>query len=64
MRPVFNLEPKYRVTVLTREECTRGLGTPLAVKGLIWFVVGSRTVEGTGAGVYGQSIGRRLSISL
>jgi len=47
MRPVFNLEPKYRVTVLTREECTRGPETPLAVKGLVWFIVGSRTVEGT-----------------
>jgi hypothetical protein len=34
------------------------------VKGLIWFTDGSRTVERTGAGVYGQSVGRRLSISL
>jgi len=64
MRPVFNLEPKYRVTVLTGEECTRGPGTPLVVKGLVWFIVGSRTVEGTGAGVCGQSVGRRLSICL
>jgi hypothetical protein len=59
MRPVFNLEPKYRVTVLTREECTRLPGTPPAVKGLIWFTVGSRTMEGTG-----HSVGRRLSISV
>ena len=28
MRPVFNLEPKYRVTILTREEWTRRPGTP------------------------------------
>jgi len=34
MRPVFNLEPKYRVTLWTREEWTRGPGTPV-VKGLV-----------------------------
>jgi hypothetical protein len=48
MKPVFNLEPKYSVTMLTREKWTRGPGTPPAVKGLIWFKDGSRTVEGTG----------------
>ena len=52
MKPVFNLEPKYRVTMLTREEWTRGPGNPPAVKGLIWLTDGSRIVEGTGAGVY------------
>jgi ribonuclease HI len=31
--------------------------------GLVWFTNGSRTVEGTGAGVCGQSVGRRFSIS-
>jgi len=64
MRPVFKLEPKYRVNILTREEWTRGHGTPPAVKGLIWFTDVSRTVKGTEAGVYGQSVGRRFSISL
>ena len=34
------------------------------VKGLVWYTDGSRTVEGTGAGVYGQSANRRLSIPL
>jgi len=63
MKPVFNLEPKYRVTMLTREEWTRGPGTPPVVKGLVWFMDGSWTVEGTWAGVYGQSANRRLSIS-
>ena len=63
MKPVFNLEPKYRVTTLTREEWTRGSRTPPVVKGLVWFTDGSRTVEGTGAGVYGQSANRGLSIS-
>jgi ribonuclease HI len=33
-------------------------------KRLFWFTDGSRTAEGTGAGVYGQSADRRLSISL
>jgi hypothetical protein len=64
MKPVFNLEPKYRVTMLTSEEWTRGPGTPPAVKGLVWFTRGSRIMQGTRAGVYGQSVGRRFSISL
>jgi hypothetical protein len=55
MKPVFNLEPKYRVTMLTREELTSGPGTPPAIKGLVWFSEGSRTEEGTGSWVYGQS---------
>ena len=46
MRLVYNLEPKYRVTMLTREEWISGPGTPPAVKGLVWFTDGSRTTEG------------------
>jgi len=34
------------------------------VKGLVWFTDGSRTAEGTGAGVYEHSVNRRLSIPL
>jgi hypothetical protein len=34
------------------------------VKGLIWFTDGFRTAEGTVAGVCGQSVDRRLNISL
>jgi ribonuclease HI len=64
MRPACNLEPKYRVTKLTREEWTSGTGAPSVVKGLVWFTDGSRMREGTGAGVYGQSVGSRLSFSL
>jgi hypothetical protein len=64
LKPVSDLEPKYRITLLTREEWTRGPRTPPAVKWLIWFTDGSRTAEGTGAGVYEQSANRRLSISL
>ena len=53
MKPVFNLEPKYRVTMLTRKEWTRGSGNPPAVKGLVWFTDGSRTPERTGTRTYG-----------
>ena len=63
MKPVFHLEPKYSVTMLTREEWTTCPRTP-AVKGLVWFTDGSRTTEGTGSGVYWLSANRRLSISL
>jgi hypothetical protein len=56
MKPVFNLEPKYKVT-------KRGPGTPPAVKGLVWFTGGSRTVEGTRAGVYGQSVEKAQNFS-
>jgi hypothetical protein len=63
MRSAFNFEPKYRVTMLTGEDMTKGTGTPPVVKGLIWFTDGS-TMEGTSTGVYGQSVGRRLSFSL
>jgi len=62
-RPTLNREPKYRVTILTREKWTRGPWTPV-VKGLVGFMDGSRMTEGTGAGVCGQSSGRRLSISM
>jgi hypothetical protein len=65
MRPAYNSEPKYRVTLLTREEWTKGTGTPPVVKGLVWYTDGSKMQDGrTGASVYGQSEGRRLSISL
>ena len=64
MRPAFNLEPKYRATILMREGWTKATGATPAVKGLVWFTDGSKMREGTGAGVYGQSAGRRLSFSL
>jgi hypothetical protein len=63
IKTAFNYETKYRVTMLTREEWTRGTGTPPAIKVLIWFTDGSR-MEGTGAGVYGKSMERRLRVSL
>jgi len=63
-RLAFNFEPTYRVTMLTKEECSRGPGTPPIVKGLIWYTDGSRTWGETWAGVWGKSLGRRHSISL
>ena len=50
--------------MLAREEWTRSPRTPPVVKGLVWYTDGSRTAEGTGAGVCGQSANRRLSIPL
>jgi len=64
MRPVFNFEPMYRVTMLTTKEWTGGPDTPPAVKGIFWCTEGSRAPRETGAGFYGQSSGRRLSICL
>jgi len=52
MRPAFNLEPKYRVNMLTREEYTTGPGTPPVVKGLVWFQVGLRQWRGLGWGLW------------
>jgi len=46
MRPAFNFEPKYRVTMLTREDWTKGTGAPPVIKGLIWFTDGSRMKGG------------------
>jgi len=50
--------------MLTREEWTKETGAPPAVKGLVWFTDGSKMRDGTGAGFYGQFVGRRLSFSL
>jgi hypothetical protein len=63
MSSAFNFKPKYKVTMLIREEWTKGTGTSLIVKGLVWFTDGSK-LEGNGAEVCGQSVGRRLSFSL
>ena len=64
MRLAFNLDPKYRVTMLTRKDWTKATGAPPLVKGLVWFTDLSTMKKGIGAGVYGQSVGRRLSFSL
>jgi hypothetical protein len=53
MKPVYNFEPKYRVTMLTREAWTGGRGTRHTVKGLVWYTDGFKTLRGAGAGVCG-----------
>jgi len=64
MRPVHYFEPQYWVTMLTREDWTKATGAPRAVKRLAWYSDGSKMREGTGAEVYRESVGRRLSFSL
>ena len=49
MRPAYNFEPQYRVTLLTKEDWTKATGVPPAVKGLVWFTNGSR-MKGGGPG--------------
>ena len=56
MKPIFNLEPKYQVTMLTTEEWTKGSGDPPMVKGLVWCTGGSRTAEGPGWGSMGNQL--------
>jgi len=53
IKPVFNMEHKYRGTMLIREKWTRGYGNPSALKWLVKFTDCSGTVYGTGTGVYG-----------
>jgi hypothetical protein len=48
MMPAFNLEPRYRVTMLTRDNWTKDPGAPPEVKGLIWFTDGSKMRGGGG----------------
>jgi hypothetical protein len=51
--------------MLTREEWTKGSGSPPVIKGLVWYTDGSRMQGGrAGAGIYGQSLVRTLSISV
>jgi hypothetical protein len=65
MRPTYNFEPKYRVTLLTTEDRTNGPRTPPVVKGFVSYTDVSIMQDGkTGAGVYLQSEGRGLSMSV
>ena len=50
MKAAFNLEHKYRVTMLNREDWAKGTGAPPAVKGLNWFRDGSK-MRGRGRGL-------------
>jgi hypothetical protein len=64
MRSVFNREHKHRVTLLTREDRTTGSRALPEFKTFVWYTDGSKMRQGTGAGVFGQSLRRRLSFSL
>jgi hypothetical protein len=64
MRAAYHFEPKFRVTVLTREEWTTDTGTPPTVKWHVWYTDGSWMRREAGARVFGQSIKQRLSLSL
>jgi hypothetical protein len=61
MRSAYKVEPKYRVT---REDWTKRPGSPPVVKGFVLYPHGSKTKRVAGAGVYGQSFGRSISISI
>jgi hypothetical protein len=64
LRPAYKFDPQYKVTMLTTEEWTKVPGSPPVVKGLVWYTDGSRKSRGAEAGVYGQSLRSKLSISL
>jgi ribonuclease HI len=68
MRLAYNLDPKYRVMALTREDWTASTWTPPCVTGHACYPAGSPMPGawggGTGAGVFGQSVKRRLNFSL
>jgi len=53
-----NFYHSFTETMLTSEQWTRGPGSPPAIQGPICYTVGGR------ARVYGQSLDRKLSISL
>ena len=56
MRPHFNFEPKYRDSVLTREEWIRGPGISSTVKSGIQACLVYMWVQNAGAGGgYGES---------
>jgi len=55
MRPAYNFEHQYWVTLLTSEDWTKATVAPPAVKGLVWFTGGSRMRGETGL----ESMGNR-----
>ena len=40
--PAFNFESKYRVTLLIRENWSKGTGAPPVIKGLVCFTDGPK----------------------
>jgi hypothetical protein len=64
MRPAYNFETKYRVIMSTSEEWTKEPRVHPTGKEPVWYTDRSRQQNRTGAGVFGQSLGKRLSICL
>jgi len=54
MKPVFNVEPKCRVTMLTREYWLEDLGLLLRLKGCSGLWMGPGLWGGTGLGSMGN----------
>jgi hypothetical protein len=63
MMPRYAFHKPFMVRVTSRSEWDRGF-VPIQQGGLIWYTHGSKTSEGTGAGVYGHGIRRKLTFSL
>jgi ribonuclease HI len=53
----------FMVRLPDRREWERGIA-PIGKGGLVWYADGSKTNEGTGAGMYGHGMRQRFSFSL
>jgi hypothetical protein len=51
MKLKYNLEQFYTAIFLFRKNWIRGPKAAADVQGLVWFTAGSRTEEGTDAGI-------------
>jgi hypothetical protein len=59
----YALHKAFTVRLPDRSEWDRGI-VPMGKMGLIWYTDGSKTNEGTGAGVYGHGMRQKFSFSL
>jgi hypothetical protein len=63
MIPRYAFHTPLTMKLTSRSEWDRGF-VPIRQGGLIWYTDGSKTNEGTGAGVYGHGMRRKFSFSL
>jgi hypothetical protein len=63
MLPSYAFHKPFTVKLTSRSEWDRGF-VSIRQGGLIWYADGSKTNEGTGAGVYGHGMRWRFSLSL
>jgi ribonuclease HI len=61
--PRYAFHKPFTVKLTNRIEWDRGL-VPIRQWGLIWYTDGSKTNEGTGAGLYGHGMRRKFSFNL